>query len=190
MNLAFCGQSSRLQLSLRFRPADDSDLPFLCALYASTREDELAQVDWSEGQKAAFLDMQFDAQHKYYREQFPAAHYLVIERDEKAIGRIYLDRRTDELRLIDIALIPEVRNQGLGEALLLDLLDEGQLSGLPVRIHVERFNPAMRLYLRLGFRQIEDQGVYQLLEWRPERQGSCKEGDCQEAAVAGGSKSH
>ncbi len=111
--------------------------------------------------------MQFDAQHRYYREQFPAADYLVVERDGEAIGRIYLDRRTDELRLIDIALIPEVRNQGLGEALLLDLLDEGRASSRPVSIHVETFNPAMRLYLRLGFKPAEDQGVYQLLEWRP-----------------------
>jgi GNAT superfamily N-acetyltransferase len=73
----------------------------------------------------------------------------------------------DELRLIDIALMPKARNHGLGKALLMDLLDEGQATGLPVRIHVEQFNPAMRLYLRLGFVQIEDQGVYQLMEWRP-----------------------
>jgi GNAT superfamily N-acetyltransferase len=164
---AFGGQSGRLPPSVRFRLASDADQPFLCALYASTREDEMNQVDWSEAQKSAFLNMQFDAQHRYYREQFPSADYLVVERDGEAIGRIYLDRRADELRLIDIALIPEVRNQGLGEALLLDLLDEGRASALPVSIHVERFNPAMRLYLRLGFKPIEDQGVYQLLEWQP-----------------------
>jgi GNAT superfamily N-acetyltransferase len=164
---AFSGQSDRLPRSVVFRPADDTDQPFLCALYASTREDEMRLVDWSEAQKSSFLNMQFDAQHRYYREQFPAAEYLVVERDGEAIGRIYLDRRTDELRLIDIALIPEVRNQGLGEALLLDLLDEGRSKALPVSIHVERFNPAMRLYLRLGFQPVKDQGVYQLLEWRP-----------------------
>jgi len=139
----------------------------MCALYASTREDELSQVDWPDAQKSAFLTMQFDAQHRYYREQFPAADYLVVERHGEAIGRIYLDRRADELRLIDIALIPEARNKGLGGALLRDLLDEGQAASLPIRIHVESFNPAMRLYLRLGFKPIEDQGVYQLLEWQP-----------------------
>jgi GNAT superfamily N-acetyltransferase len=163
---AFCGQSSRLPQSLGFRPAGDADLPFLCALYASTRADEMSLVDWPDAQKNAFLTMQFEAQHHYYREQFPAAEYLVVERDGEAIGRIYLDRRPDELSLIDIALIPEARNLGLGKALLQDLLDEARAVELPVRIHVEQFNPAMRLYLRLGFRPIEDQGVYQLLEWR------------------------
>ena len=163
---AYSGQSGRLPRSVGFRPANDTVQQFLCTLYASTREDEMSVVEWSEAQKNAFLNMQFDAQHRYYREQFPSADYLVVERDGEAIGRIYLDRRADELRLIDIALIPEARNQGLGEALLLDLLDEGRASALPVSIHVERFNPAMRLYLRLGFTPVKDQGVYQLLEWR------------------------
>jgi GNAT superfamily N-acetyltransferase len=169
---AFAGQSSRLPKNVGFRPALDADLQFLLTLYASTRVDEMRQVDWSEEQINAFLNMQFDAQHKYYREQFPSADYLVIEQDDKAIGRIYLDRRLDELRLIDIALLPEVRNQGLGIALLSDLLEEGQTGKLRVRIHVEQFNPAMRLYLRLGFKPIEDQGVYQLMEWQPEGTGT------------------
>ena len=167
MARAYEGGSRRLPESITFRPISDADLPFLNALYASTREDELRMVDWPEPQKVAFLDMQFEAQHQYYHEQFPRAEFMVVERDGKAIGRIYLDRRPDEIRLIDIALIPEVRNQGLGEALLRELLDEAQEAALPVGIHVEQFNPAMRLYLRLGFEPVEDQGVYKLLKWQP-----------------------
>jgi len=165
---AFSGRSDRLPKSLGFRPAVDADQAFLCALYASTREDEMRLVDWTEEQQNAFLTQQFNAQHDYYHEQFSTADYLVVERHGTAIGRIYLDRAASELRLIDIALVPEARSQGLGEALLLDLLDEAQASRLPVRIHVEQYNPAMRLYLRLGFQPVEDKGVYQLLEWRAE----------------------
>ena len=164
---AYGGRSSHLPGMVSFRPVEEADLPFLCALYASTREDELRVVDWPETQKKTFLDTQFEAQHRYYQDQFPTADYLVVERDGEAIGRIYLDRRADELRLVDIALVPEARNQGLGSALLLDLLDEGQAASLPIRIHVEKFNPAMRLYLQLGFKPVEDQGVYELMEWRP-----------------------
>lgn len=167
MMRAFCGQSGRLPDAIRFRDANDNDLPFLFTLYASTRVEELALVDWSSDQKAAFLRMQFEAQHRYYHQQYPDADFLVVQQEDIDIGRIYLHRRTDELRLIDIALIPEARNMGLGNKLLKDLLDEAQMSALPVRIHVESFNPAMRLYLRLGFQPIEDQGVYQLMEWRP-----------------------
>lgn len=153
---------------IRFRTAGDSDLPFLFRLYGSTREEELAQTGWSSDQKDAFLRMQFEAQHRYYHEQYPDADYLVVQKDDIDIGRIYLHRRADELRLIDIALIPETRNQGLGGKLLMDLLDEGLASALPVRIHVENYNPAMHLYLRLGFKPIADRGVYQLMEWQPD----------------------
>lgn len=165
---AFRGQSGRLPESIRFRQAGDGDLPFFLTLYASTREEELARVDWSTEQKTAFVQMQFEAQHKYYHEQYPDAEYLVVQQDDKDIGRIYLHRRTDELRLIDITLSPWVRNRGLGYKLLKDLLDDALACSLPVRIHVETYNPAMRLYKRLGFRPIEDQGVYHLMEWRPE----------------------
>lgn len=168
MHRAFSVLSDRLPNSLVFRPAADADRPFLRALYASTREDEMRLVDWTKEQKDEFLTQQFIAQHDYYHQQFPEAEFLVVEQKGKAIGRIYLDRRATELRLVDIALIPEMRNQGLGTALLLDLLDEGRAVNLPVSIHVEQNNPAMRLYLRMGFQPIEDKGVYQLLEWRPE----------------------
>lgn len=167
MFIAFRDPSGRLPVSVRFRLAGDADLPFFLMLYASTREQELAQLDWSAEQKAAFLKMQFEAQHHFYHEQYPDAEYLLVQQDDVDIGRIYLHRRHDELRLIDIALIPEARNQGLGSKLLKDLLDEAQASALPISIHVENFNPALHLYQRLGFKPVADQGVYQLMEWRP-----------------------
>ena len=165
--VAYRDPSRRLPESIGFRPITDADLEFLERLYRSTREDELAQTDLSEEEKASFVAFQFEAQHKYYQEQFAAADYLIVVDGDNPIGRIYLDRREDELRLIDIALLPERRSGGLGTQLLEDLLDEARARELPVRIHVEQFNPAMHLYLRLGFKPVEDQGVYQLMEFRP-----------------------
>lgn len=165
--IAYRRGSKRLPESIGFRPITDADLEFLERLYRSTREDELATTPWSEDEKASFIAFQFRAQHQFYQQQFAAAEYLIIVDGEAPIGRVYLDRRADELRLIDIALIPDRRGSGLGTQLLEDLLDEARARRLPVRIHVERFNPAMSLYLRLGFKPVEDQGVYQLMEWRP-----------------------
>lgn len=167
VSIAYRSASKRLPEAIGFRPICNDDLEFLEALYRSTREEELASVPWSDDEKATFIAFQFKAQHQYYQEQFAAADYLIVTDGKTPIGRIYLDRREDELRLIDIALIPDRRSGGLGTLLLEDLLDEGRAQGLPVRIHVERFNPAMRLYRRLGFKPVEDQGVYQLMEWRP-----------------------
>ncbi len=153
---------------ISFRPISDSDLPFLARLYASTRQDELAVTPWSEAEKASFLQTQFDAQHKFYLEQFPDAEFSLVLASGEPVGRLYIDRRDAEIRLIDIALLPEQRGRGLGTTLMRDVLAEGRQAGKPVRIHVERFNPALRLYERLGFENIEEQGPYYLMEWRPE----------------------
>jgi ribosomal protein S18 acetylase RimI-like enzyme len=148
------------------RPVTFEDESFLYQLYATTRSEEMAVVPWNEAQKEAFLRMQFQAQTTFYAEQFPNAAFLVVLREGKPAGRLYVDRRADEIRLLDIALLPEHRGAGLGTALLRDLTAEAASAGKPLRIHVERYNPALRLYLRLGFRLLEDQGIYYLMEWR------------------------
>lgn len=151
-----------------FRPVADADLPFLRELYASTREAEMAVVPWSPEEKVAFIAMQFEAQHTYYMEQFPDGQFDVVLEDDTPIGRLYIDRRDDEHRLIDIALLPRCRGQGIGGQLMRDVLGEAAAAGKRVRIHVEQYNPAMHLYDRLGFEKIEEQGPYLLMEWRPE----------------------
>lgn len=151
--------------SVQFRQVSETDLPFLCELYGTTRADELARVDWTNDQKQQFITMQFEAQHSHYQNYFPDADYLIVCQGDHPIGRLYIDRRESEIRLIDIALIPDVRSQGLGGAMLQTLIEEARQSEKSLSIHVEKNNPAMALYLRLGFVKIEDQGVYDLMAW-------------------------
>ena len=150
---------------ITLRPVRVEDEPFLYRVYVGTREDELAPLGWDEARKEQFLRMQFDAQHRFYQEQFPAADFQIILSGAHAIGRLYVDRREDEIRIVDIALLREHRNAGVGGALMGDLLAEAARDRKPVRIHVERHNPALRLYERLGFVRIGDNGVYFLMEW-------------------------
>jgi GNAT superfamily N-acetyltransferase len=117
-------------------------------------------------QKAAFVEMQFAAQAQYYREHYPNTSFDVIVVDGQQAGRLYVARWTDEIRIVDIVLLPEFCNRGIGTTLLRQLQAEARDGGKPLRIHVERFNPALRLYERLGFRQVEDRGVYLFLEWK------------------------
>jgi ribosomal protein S18 acetylase RimI-like enzyme len=148
---------------LTFRPATDADLPFLSRLYASTRAEELGVTSWTDEQKAAFLDMQFQAQHAHYIKHYPEADWLVIMHAGDDIGRLYIERWPSQHRIIDIALMPAHRRKGFGAALLRDLIDEAWLAGKSASIHVEKNNPARRLYLRLGFTVAEDKGVYDLM---------------------------
>jgi ribosomal protein S18 acetylase RimI-like enzyme len=153
--------------AVALRPIEPGDLDFLYRLYASTRQDELAVVDWDEVQKESFLQMQFAAQHAYYMEHFAGASFQVMLLDGEPVGRLYVDRRPDEVRIIDIALLPAYRSRGIGTRYIREILAEGMAAGVPVRIHVEQYNPALRLYHRLGFRPIRDEGVYYLMEWAP-----------------------
>lgn len=157
---------------LHFRPIDDSDHVFLRGLYGSTRATELAQVPWTENQKADFLDQQFKAQHQFYQQQFPKARFDLILSNDEPIGRLYVDNRQDEIRLIDIALLPEFCGIGIGGSLLCEVLEQARRESKAVRIHVEQNNPAMRLYKRLGFKQIDSNGIYHLMEWNDDRKKS------------------
>lgn len=149
------------------RPTSSGDREFLVAVFRTTREDELALTNWTELEKAAFIDSQFRAQDGYYREVYPDGRFLVVTLDNEPIGRLYLVRLADELRVIDIALAPAHRGKGIGSSLLANVTAEADAAGLPVRLHVEPWNPAKRLYERLGFRTIEVRGIYELMERAP-----------------------
>jgi len=151
---------------IRLRPVTAADEPFLSRLYASTRTEELEPVPWTEEQKRTFLELQFQAQTLHYARHYRGGDFLVIENDAEPIGRLYIYRQPADIRVVDIALLPAYRGAGIGTKLLRDILAEGEASGKSVSIHVEDFNPAIRLYERLGFRRIDRHGVYHLLEWR------------------------
>jgi ribosomal protein S18 acetylase RimI-like enzyme len=150
---------------LRLRAASDSDRAFLFQVYASTRSDELVHVGWSVEQLQAFLSMQFDAQHRYYHENFPSARFDVIEVNGKPAGRLYVKRQAEEIRVVDISLLPEYRGRGYGGSLMRALLSEAGATGKRVVLHVERHNRAVRLYQRLGFVVAQHDGVYKLMVW-------------------------
>lgn len=143
-----------------------TDLDFLRKLYISTRWDEVAVlIDWTEQQKLSFLSEQFSFQHAHYMEQYAGADFLIIKQGANQIGRLYKEYRADEIRIIDIALLPEYRGKGIGGKIMKSILAEAEKKGIAVRIHVEHNNPAMKLYNRLGFKKIGDSGVYFFMEW-------------------------
>jgi GNAT superfamily N-acetyltransferase len=154
-------------LGISYRPIADGDLPFLARVYASTRLEEVAQTGWPVETQLGFLQQQFDAQHRHYMQHYPSAEWLVIERDGEPVGRLYLEQWPDQVRLIDISLLPAARGKGVGGAILAELIDEAAALGKPLTIHVEQNNPAMTLYRRLGFEKIDEHGIYHLMEWRP-----------------------
>jgi len=162
--------SSDERQGVTLRPALPSDEALLFEIYAASRADEIAQTGWDEAQRQFFLKMQFAAQQEHYRSHYPDAEHSLILLKERPVGRVYIARSSEEIRILDIALLPEDRNAGTGTLIIKDLMSEARKTGKPVRIYVETFNRALRLFERMGFSQVEQTGLHYLVEWRPANQ--------------------
>jgi ribosomal protein S18 acetylase RimI-like enzyme len=152
---------------LGLRPATLEDESFLRNLFASTRADELAVMNWDESQKEAFVAMQFNAQSRQYVMSYPDANNSIIMWNGAPIGRLVIDRSEHEFILVDIALLPAHRNAGIGTHLIEDLLLEAATARKSVTLNVWHSNPAKRLYQRMGFSAANDNGVYCEMWWKP-----------------------
>jgi ribosomal protein S18 acetylase RimI-like enzyme len=162
---------------IAYREMTGDDLPFVAALYATTRARELEPSGWPDDMKAAFCDQQHRVQHAQYRATYKDAEWLIVERDGTPVGRFYIDwNEADGLLLIDLSLMPEQRGSGVGGAILRDAIAMARGAGRSVTLHVERFNPARRLYERLGFRIEEELPFHLRMVWRPQDQaGSARD---------------
>lgn len=152
---------------VELRPATDDDRDLLRAIYESTRTEEMAIVPWSDEQKRAFLQWQFDAQDHSYRTNMPDATFEIIVDDGQDVGRLYLDERPGEIRVVDIALLPVARGRGIGTRLLREVQQRAGATGRSVVLHVEPQSPARRLYERLGFVAVADSPAHVRMEWTP-----------------------
>jgi len=169
-------------MSLDLQPVRAEDEPFLLELYASTRADEMALVGWDQRQKESFLRMQFRAQQSSYAMQFPNADYRIVVHDGQAAGRLIVDRSGADILLLDIALLPQFRNTGIGSVLMKNVMIEAAHAQKPLKLHVEKFNRARRLYDRLGFSTTGDNGIYLEMVWRPESGVLSQSGDIRSKA--------
>jgi len=158
-------EASSRRISLRLASAGDNE--FLIQVYASTRREEMASWGWDLGQQASFVRMQFDARHRGYEATYPSAESSVVSVDDTPVGSIIVFRGCNEIRIVDVALLPEFRGRGIGEELIRMLMSEGARSGLILRLSVLRSNRAAHLYERLGFIAKGGDALYCEMEWVP-----------------------
>jgi ribosomal protein S18 acetylase RimI-like enzyme len=157
--------SKRPDITLRPESAEDEAI--LAEVYASTRQDELNLTNWDAPTRASFLDMQFKAMVKGYQSMHPQAQFSIILADGKPVGRIVVDRLQSEIRVVDVALLPEHCGHGIGTRLMQELMDEAARQQKPVRLLVFHGTRATAFYQRLGFRIISKPDIYEEMEWTP-----------------------
>jgi GNAT superfamily N-acetyltransferase len=151
------------------RPARPEDEDFLFALFVTSRERELSALPLPPDQAESFARMQYRSQLAGFRHVHPGAVELVVETAEGPVGRIVLEDRPGELWVVDLALMPDHRNAGLGAALLRHCMKRAVAERLVMRGSVTPYNPARRLYARLGIVELPSEGGATIpLEWRPQ----------------------
>jgi len=156
---------------IELRPARAEDEPLLARVFAEGRGGELRSAGLGELEVELLLGIQRRAQDAEYRAAYPQAEHSIIEADGEAVGRIVIDRRPGEIRIVDIALRETCRGRGIGSSLLRALQADAAATGRMLGLYVARGNPAARLYARLGFREVAADEMYVEMAWQPEALG-------------------
>jgi GNAT superfamily N-acetyltransferase len=153
--------------SISLRPVTVDDEGFLLEIYKSSRGDDLRGLRWTEDRISEFLGMQYEAQQRFFKSEYKRAADEIVLFDGKPAGRLVVERREHEVRLVDVALLPEHRNRGIGSFLIRRLQDQARLERKPLRLQVIRFNRAVNLLERLGLVRTSETGTHFQMEWRP-----------------------
>lgn len=155
-----------LQKGITLRSATMADISFLRLLYYQLRADELTTVPWPDSQKRAFSDSQFDLQHHHYLTYYSEAFFLLIENQSVPIGRLYLLQQADTFLIIDISLVSEWQNHGIGSILIQHIQKLAHTDQAILTLHVDQRNrAAYRLYTRLGFVYNGIQATHIKMSW-------------------------
>jgi len=154
--------------SITARPVQPEDQSFLLELYKSSRGDDLRGLGWDEQRISEFLDMQYEAQQNFYDSDYRDAADELILLADKPIGRMMIESRPHEIRCIDLGLLPEYRERGLGTEIIQKLQEKARREKKPLRLQVIRFSRAVNLFDRLGFVRTSETGTHFQMEWTPE----------------------
>ena len=152
-------------MDIRLQPVRQEDEAFPRSVYASTRADELALTGWGPAFQADFLVSQYDAQQRYYRSQFATAEVRIVQCEDRDVGRLITECTETEIRLIDVALLPQYRGNGIGTFLLTSLMEDAGREGKSIRLRVEQSNRALHWYRSLGFDITDEPGLYVAMAW-------------------------
>jgi ribosomal protein S18 acetylase RimI-like enzyme len=152
------------------RPVRNDEEDFWREVFCDSVSDHFSSLEMTENDLDNLLEMQFQAQNLDYRTNYPNASNDVILFNETKAGRVIHSTEHGDLHLIDLAVLSEFRNLGIGTKILKWLFGKSLRTRLPIRFYVEKMNPAFRLYEKLGFKVVTDVTSHFQMEWRPEKQ--------------------
>jgi len=152
--------------NIKLRAVQPEDEAFLISVYGSSREQELAMVPWTDEQRRAFVKFQYTAQLNFYQTEFPNSEHWVIVADGEPVGRLFLDRREAQIRILDITILTPHRGKGIGLPVIRYVMDEAAAGGKSVGINLDLFSTSQPTFERLGFKPTEKTDSHTLYVWQ------------------------
>jgi ribosomal protein S18 acetylase RimI-like enzyme len=129
-------------MDVTLRAATTDDIDFLYRLHRAAMQDVVVKT-WGEWDEAW--------QSQYFQQHYDSSTCQIIVLHGQDIGAISVLRRTTDIFLSKIELLPAYQGQGIGTQRIRALIDEAHQKGVPITLQVLKANPACRLYRRLGF---------------------------------------
>ena len=157
----------KIGTSISTRPVTSDDHEFLFEVYQSSRGDDLRGLGWEQARVIEFLRMQYEAHQQFHDREFKNATDEIILVGGERAGRLVIERREHEIRWIDLSLLPQFQNSGVGSFLIRKIQDDARRTRKPLRLQIIRFNRAVNLFERLGFVRTSETGTHFQLEWTP-----------------------
>lgn len=143
-------------MDIRLKKRSECDSAFLFHLFSQIKKAELHFDLYPEDISSQIFQMQFNAWEQMVHTNYPGCGDFLITCDSEKAGRLQVDRDSEEFRIINISLLPSFRNRGVGTKIIRDILAEARQKGKPVYLEVDKNNPAVKLYLRLGFKVCQE----------------------------------
>ncbi len=158
-----------LKFKYNQRPYNQSrDYEFLRTLYHTTRPD-LRSAGLPTDTLTTVLDQQFEVQYKHYEQRFGHAEHTIVTLRKKPIGRLWLHTASDDIRIVQVTMLPKYRNGGIGTHLIQQQSKRAMETDRTLTLHVEQYNAdAKRLYTRLNFKdKFSDHESHDFMQWQP-----------------------
>lgn len=141
-------------------PVEPSHTDFLLKLFNECRPDLELIGGINEKQKEDIIFQQFTLEQEQLIKMYPDVEFNVVMLNEKPVGRIYIHHGETADRILEIGLLAEYRNLGIGRKLITTAIENAIKKNKSVRLQVAWFNQrAYKFYKEIGFRVIENQGV-------------------------------
>ncbi|AGY75266.1 GNAT family N-acetyltransferase [Clostridium autoethanogenum] len=147
--------------SISLCPAEPKDYEFLLKVFKEGRPELNFISNLSEEKKEDIIVEQFKIQQQQLARMYPKAEFYIVKLNDESVGRLYLHRGEANYRILEIGLLEQYRNQGIGRRTMKLIIENAIKERKNLSLQVIWFNnKAFLFYEKLGFKITENNNIF------------------------------